>query len=87
MDGYVTAFRVTDRVAVPPRNCALMRPRGNTNGGIVLLGTVDAVGELIVGSDMVELAGQLVVQRGPALSSIERNAGTAIVTLNHTLRV
>ncbi len=64
-----------------------MRPRGNTNGGIVLLGAVDSVGELIVGSDMVELGGQLVVQRGPAFSLIERNAGTAVVALNHAPRV
>ena len=41
-----------------------MGSRGHTNGGVVLLRSVDTVGKLVVGGHMIELCRELVVDGG-----------------------
>src|SRR6185437_6607264 len=60
---------------------------GKDHGIVVLLGTVDAVGELVIHGDLVDLRGGLVELAGPGLAAIERNVGAAVVGLDHVERV
>ena len=54
-----------------------------TDGPVVLLRAVDAVGPLIVGAHVVELRGRLIVDGRPRLPAVERHAGAAVVALDH----
>ena len=60
---------------------------GYTHGGIVLLGTVDSIGELGIGGHVVELGRGLVVDGGPGVAAVEGHAGPAVVALYHSLGV
>ena len=87
MDGDVATFAGTDDPALLPRDCALTIAGRHADGGVVLLGTVDAIGSPVVGGDVVELGGHLVVDGRPGLAAVEGNARAAIVALNHAERI
>src|SRR5262245_51861779 len=70
-------------IAVAPRDPAVLRGAGDTHARVVLLGAVDAIGVLIVDRQVVELRGELVVDGRPALAGVERDAGAAVVALDH----
>ena len=52
----------------------------DADGRIVLLGAVDAVGEMVVGGDAVELRGRLVHVGRPGFAGIITDLGAAVVT-------
>ena len=59
------------------------RQRRHDQRGVVLLGAVDAVRELIVGVDLIELGRWLIVLRAPGATAVERDVGAAVVRLDH----
>src|SRR6185312_6101734 len=63
------------------------RETGDDDGGVVLLGAVDAVGILIVHGDLIDLGGGLIELRAPGLAAIERHVGAAVIALDHVERV
>ena len=83
----VAALRVADRVAVAHADDALVRAAGHADGGVVLLRAVDPVRNAGVGGDVVELRGRLVVDRRPGVAAVERDAGAAVVALDHAARI
>ncbi len=62
-------------------------PAGHRDGGIVLLGTVQAVGELIVDRDPVELRCRLIPLGRPRATPVERDRGAPVVALHHDVGV
>src|SRR5688572_18040733 len=87
MDGDVAAFACTRRVAIGPGDGALFRGAGYADAAVVLLCAVDAVGQLVVDVNVVELAGHLVVDGAPGLAAVEGDVGAAVVALDHALRI
>src|SRR5712691_2557283 len=83
----VPAFRGANGIAVTPGDRALIGAGRHADGGIVLLRTIHPIRELVVSGDMVELRGELVVDGRPGVTTVERDAGTAVVPLDHALRV
>ena len=65
-----------------PGDGAVLGGAGNANAGVVLLGGVDPVGELVVDVHAVELGGELVVNGRPAPAAVEGDAGAPVVPLN-----
>src|SRR5581483_12038111 len=63
------------------------RAIGHADGGVVLLRPVDAVGNLVIRRDMVELGRGLIIWGRPALAAIEGDAGPAIVPHDHPARI
>jgi hypothetical protein len=57
------------------------------NGAVVLLGAVDVVRKVLIERNAVELAGRLVHHRAPAGSAIERDVCSAVVGLDHAIRI
>jgi len=57
------------------------------NGGVVLLGNIDAIGESIVGGNTIELCGGLVVVGAPGGTPVIRNLCSPVVGDNHALVV
>src|SRR2546422_3151002 len=64
----------------------IQTPAGRGGGTAVLLRAVDPVGKTVVGDDMVELAGGLVVPRTPRLAAVHGDDGALIAAENHALR-
>src|SRR4029077_9810485 len=56
---------------------------GEGDGGVVLLGSVDAVRLAAVSGDVVELGGGLVVEGRPALAAVQRHASATVVSQYH----
>src|SRR5690242_14126581 len=50
---------------------AALAPTGDSDIRVVLLRTIDVVGERVVHRDMIELGGRLILQRRPTLPSID----------------
>ena len=87
MNGDVAAFRVPHDVTIAPGDGPLVGAGRHADGGVVLLGSVHPVGKLVVGGQVVKLAGELVVDAGPTLPAVEGDAGAAIVALDHPSRI
>ena len=64
-----------------------MRAGRHADRAVVLLRAIDAVGELCVGREMVELRGQLVVNSGESLSAVVAYARAAVVAFDHASRI
>src|ERR1700682_4583311 len=58
-------------------------PDGNTPA--ILLGTIDSIVKIIVGGDVVELRGRLIILERPSNPAVDRDRGAPIVGLDHTL--
>src|SRR4029077_7342986 len=54
---------------------------------IVLLRAVDVVGKAVVGGDVVELAGGLVVLGRPGVAAVQRNARAAVIGVDQTVGI
>ena len=65
MYSNVAAFRAPYGIAVAPENGPFVGTAGDADGAIVLLCAIDAIGELVVGCDMIKLRRGLVVNRRP----------------------
>ena len=83
MQGDVAAFGVPHHVAIAPGDGSLVSAGRHADGGVVLLGSVDPVGKTVVGGQVVELGGELVVDAGPGVPAVEADAGAAVVPLDH----
>ena len=87
MGGDITALAGASHVTIAPRDNALNRVAGDTDAGVILLRAIDAVGELIVSTDVIELGGELVVDRAKGCAAVEGDVGPAVIALDHTLIV
>ena len=83
VDRDVPALGAGHRVPVLGRRQLGHRPRRHRDRAVVLLGAVDAVGELVVDGDPVELGRRLVVLGGPGLAAVHADVGAAVVPLHH----
>ena len=84
-DGRILAPR--HRVVVAHADGAVVRAARDRDGAVVLLRAVDAIGKLIVGRDVIELRGGLVLHARPRGTGIERNRGASIIGIDHPPRV
>src|SRR5438552_2988832 len=62
-------------------------PAGSSDGGVVLLRAVDVIGEILVECHAIELRCGLIIHGAPALASIERNDGAAVIAFDHSFRI
>src|SRR5262249_8432035 len=63
------------------------RQAGHGQGGVVLLGTVKAIGILIVYRDLIHFRRRLIHLRALALPTVGRYIGSAVVRLEHVIRI
>src|SRR5207244_13056669 len=83
----VARLAASDRVPVAHRDGTVIRATRDRHGRVVLLRSVDAIGELVVGDGVVELRGRLVVHAGPGGTAVQRHRGAAVVPFDHTARI
>ena len=83
----VAAFAAADGVPIARRSLAVIAARANADGRVVLLRAVDAVLKIVVGGDVVELRGRLVVLRGPVFAAVDADGGAAVVAVDHAICV
>ena len=81
------AFAAGGGLPVALANGAAAAAVQNPHRGVVLLRPVDAVGEVRVGDDAVELAGGLVVVGRPVQAPIGADLGAAVIGDNHAAGV
>ena len=86
LDPDVAALAAAGGVPVALVDRAVLGRAGHADGGVVLLRAVDAVGELVVGGDVVELGGRLVVDRSTS-SAPPLKLTTAPPSLPLTMRL
>ena len=80
-DRRVLASR--DGEVVAEADAPLLPARGDGDRGVVLLGRIDAVGELVVGVHMVELRRRLRVLARPGRPAVEGDRRAAVVPEDH----
>src|SRR6185312_11312322 len=61
----------THRTPVAERDLAVVAPAGDGDRAAVLLRAENAVGELVVGDDVIGLGGRLVVPGAPGLAAVD----------------
>src|SRR4029077_1276239 len=83
----VTAFAAADGGPIAAIDVAVIGAGGDADGGIVLLRAVDAIEEIVVGGDVVELGGGLIVLRSPIFAGVNADGGAAVVTVDHAGRI
>jgi hypothetical protein len=81
----MTALTSANRMPIRLINPESSGPAGNTNSGVILLGSVDPIRELIVGCYMVKLCRRLIILPGPRNSSIITHICSSIVGVYHPL--
>src|SRR6185312_129781 len=67
----VVALVAAHRVPVAPRDLAVITSAGDGDGAAVLLARIDPVGEAVVGGEVIELAGRLVVPTAPRAAAVD----------------
>src|SRR5437764_2096669 len=83
----VTALTAAHRMPVGTINSTSIAGAGNAYGAVVLLRSIDVIGEAVVSHHMIELRGGLVALVGPACAAIGAHIGPAIVGFNHAVRI
>src|SRR5882724_136836 len=81
--GNRAAFTAADGIPVAAIDEAAVAARADSDGGVVLLGAIDAIQKFIVGSNVIKLRRWLVTLRGPIFSAIYGDRCAAIVSVNH----
>src|SRR5205807_7937922 len=76
-----------DRVPVAVRDLAIVAPAVHAGGAALLLAAAHAVRERVVGVDVVELRGRLVVPGAPRHAAVQRDDGPLIGADEDRLRV
>ena len=66
---------------------AFARPSADADAAAVLLRAIEPVGEAIVGCDVIDLGGGLVVPGAPCLSVVHADDGTLVAAEHHALAV
>ncbi len=83
----VPALGGAGRIAVGPVDGAETVVAGHRDARVVLLRSVHHVRKLVVGGHVVELRGQLVVDRRPRFAGVERHPRPAVVATDHAVGV
>src|SRR5437016_2867938 len=83
----VAAFTTADVVPIWAINRTLGTRAGDSDRGVILLRAVNVVGEAIIGGDVIELRGWLVVDGAPALASVDGNCRAAVVAIDEALGI
>ena len=65
---------------------AAVAAAGDANGAAFLLAAIDPIGELLVGEDMIELRGGLVVPAAPRAAAVDADGGALIRRVDHDFR-
>src|SRR6266404_2595433 len=83
----VAAFTAADGIPVAAIDEAAVAARADADGGIVLLGAIEAVEKIIVRGDVIKLRGWLIALRGPIFSSVDSDRSAAVVSVDHAVRI
>ena len=65
---------------------AAVAAAGDADGTAFLLATIDPIGKLLVGGDMIELRGGLVVPAAPGAAAIHGDGGALVGGVDHDVR-
>ena len=87
MDGDETAFAGAGGVTIAPGDNPFHRVTRHANAGVILLRGVDAIGELVVSTDIVKLGRQLIINRREGGAAVEGDIGATVIALDHALVV
>ena len=79
----VVALVAADRVPVAHVRRAIIAAAGDPDGAAVLLPRIDPVREAVVGREVIELAGRLVVPAAPAAAAVDRDCGALVGAFGH----
>ncbi len=85
--GDGAAFTAAHGVPVGAIDEAVVAARSNADGRVVLLGAINTIEKISVGSNVIELRGGLVVQGGPIFSAIHGDGCAAIVAVDHAIGI
>ena len=83
----VAELVTADRVPIQKGDCAVISAAQSCNRSAVLLRAVNPVREAIIGRDVIDLAGRLVVPRGPGLAAIHADGRALIAAHDHVIGV
>src|SRR5690242_15824862 len=75
----IAALTAANVVAIGLGDASQRRATRQADSGIVLLSAVDAIGNLGVSGDVIKLDGRLIILNGPVSTTVEGDAGAAIV--------
>src|SRR3974390_3036248 len=70
-----------------PADDPLVGVAGNADRAVILLRAVNAEGPVVVGSDVIELRGRLVVLLRPGLAAVHRDGHAAVVAVHDAVGV
>ena len=84
---HVAVFLDTHRVPLAERDLAVVAAAGHARRAALLLPAADAIGEVVVGIDVIELRRRLVVPRAPGLAVVQRNDGPLIARHDDDVRI
>ena len=82
----VVALVAADRVPVAERDRAVVAAARDADGAGILLAGVDPVREAVVGGEVVELAGRLVVPVAPVRAAVDGDDGALVARGDHVAR-
>src|SRR5215472_3662055 len=85
--GDIAALTAADVIPVLAPNHAVVIVTLDGYRAVVLLRAVDVVRPAIVSDHVIELGGRLVVLRGPGIPAVDGDGGSAVVAVDHTLRI
>src|SRR6266850_1955876 len=85
--GDGATFAAADGIPVAAIDEAAVAARADSDGGIVLLGAIDAIQKIIVGSNVIKLRRWLIGLRGPIFSAIHGDRCAAVVPVDHALGI
>ena len=75
----VAGFTAADGIPILTVDGAIEIATGDGDGGVVLLRAVDVIREAIIGGDVIELRGGLIIFLGPVRAAVEGDSGSAVV--------
>ena len=79
----VVALVAADRMPVAERERAIVAAAGDADRAGILLARVDPVREAVVGGEVIELAGRLVVPVAPVAAAVDTDHGTLVAGGDH----
>src|SRR5437763_959446 len=83
----VSCLATANRIPVRARNLTGITPAGNCNSAVVLLRAIHVVRKPVVGHNVVELCGWLIVLPCPIFPTVHCYSHAAIVRGNHSTRI
>src|SRR6266568_7784883 len=83
----VAALSATYVIPVLAADVPIIAAAGNADSTVVLLCSVEVIQHAVIGGDVIELRGWLVVLRTPTLAAINADGSAAVISVNHALRI